>query len=394
MSDPLGFLDGEIKKLKDQGIFQTLRVLESPQGGRSVIDGREVINLSSNNYLGLAGDARLVEAAVKATEELGAGSGAVRTIIGTMEIHMELERRLAEFKEVEAVLVFQSGFTCNTGVIPALMTREDVIVSDELNHASIIDGCRLSRAEVKVYRHNDVDHASEQLQAARDQGAGKVMLVTDSVFSMDGDIAPLPQLADIAEEFGAIMMVDDAHASGVLGANGRGSVDHFGLKDRVHIQVGTLSKAIGVVGGYVTGSRSLVNWLINRGRPFLFSTSHPPGVTAACIKAIDILEQEPQLIERLWDNTRFFKDGLAQMGFDIGHSETPITPVIVGEGAKAMALSRRLFEEGVFVQGIVFPTVPRDKARVRAMMSSAHDRHDLEEALGCFERVGKELGII
>lgn len=392
--DPLAFLKDEIQQLRDQGIFQTLRVLESEQGPRSVIDGRSVINLSSNNYLGLAGDERLKRATIEATEKYGAGSGAVRTIIGTMTLHMELERRLAEFKGTEAVLVFQSGFTCNTGVIPALVGKGDVIVSDELNHASIIDGCRLSRAEIKVYRHNDPGHAEERIREARDQGAEKVLLITDGVFSMDGDIAILPDLVEAAEKHGAIVMVDDAHSSGVLGRNGRGSVDHFGLKGRVHIQVGTLSKAIGVVGGYVAGSRDLVDWLINRGRPFLFSTSHPPGVAASCIRAIDILEQEPQLMEKLWSNTRRFKTALADLGFDTGRSETPITPVMVGDGGRAMEMSRRLFEEGVFVQGIVYPTVAPDKARVRAMMSAAHSDEDLDEAVEAFGRVGRQLGII
>ncbi len=392
--NPLAFLKDGIKELKDHGIFQTLRILESPQEPRSVIDGHRVINLSSNNYLGLASDERLKRAAVRATERFGAGSGAVRTIIGTMSIHLELEERLAAFKGAEAVLVFQSGFTCNTGIIPALVGKGDVIVSDQLNHASIIDGARLSRAEIKVYRHNDVASARERLEEARDQGAGKILLITDGVFSMDGDIAPLPGLVDEAEKFGAIVMVDDAHSSGVLGQCGRGSIDHFGLKGRVHIQVGTLSKAMGVLGGYVAGSRDLVDWLINRGRPFLFSTSHPPGVAASCIEAINIMEKEPELMERLWSNTRMFKAGLESLGFDTGKSETPITPVIVGDGAKAMNLSRRLFEEGVFAQSIVFPTVPADKSRVRAIVTAAHTEADLEEALECFKRVGRELDII
>jgi len=391
---PLGFLQAELQQLKDQGIYQTLRVLESEQGARAVIDGKEVINLSSNNYLGLTTHPRLKEAALKATEKFGVGSGAVRTIIGTMSLHLELERRLAAFKRTEAVLVFQSGFTANLGVIPAIIGREDAVISDELNHASIIDGCRLSRAKIYVYKHADPASAEEQLQAARAAGARRLLLVTDGVFSMDGDIAPLPELVAVARKYGAITMVDDAHASGVLGEAGRGTVDHFGLHGQVDIQIGTLSKAIGVLGGYVAGSRQLIDWLINRGRPFLFSTSHPPAVAAACIAAIDVLEQEPQLIERLWDNTKYFKQGLNQLGFDTGKSQTPITPVIVGEGALAMELSRRLFAAGVFTQGIVYPTVPPDKSRVRTIVTAAHTREDLDMALAAFERVGKELGII
>ncbi len=393
-ANPLGFLKGEIQQLKDQGIFQSPRVLESEQAPRALIDGQNVINLSSNNYLGLAGDPRLKRAAIEATERFGAGSAAVRTIIGTMSLHLELERRLKEFKDAEGVLVFGSGFACNTAVIPALVGRGDVIVSDELNHASIIDGSRLSRAEIKVYRHNDAEHCRERLAEASKQCATKILLITDGVFSMDGDIAPLPDLVEVAEEYGAIVMVDDAHASGVLGRGGRGSVDHFGLKGRVHIQVGTLSKAVGVVGGYVAGSEDLETWLINRGRPFLFSSSHPPGAIASCIEAINIMDSDPQLLKRLWDNTRRFKDALKALGFDIGNSQTPITPVMVGDGGKAMDLSRELFQAGVFVQGIVFPTVAPDRARVRAIVTAAHTHEDLDEAAEAFGQVGRRLGII
>jgi glycine C-acetyltransferase len=316
----------------------------------------------------------------------------VRTIAGTMAIHMELERKLAEFKKTEAVVVFQSGFAANAGTVAAVLGREDVIVSDELNHASIIDGARLSRAEIKVFAHRDAVAARKILQEQPKER--RKLLITDGVFSMDGDLGALPELATLAEEFGCIMMVDDAHASGVFGRNGRGTIDHFGLHGRVDIQVGTLSKAIGSLGGYVAGSRVLIEFLYHRARPFLFSTSHPPGVAAACIAAIDVLLEEPQLIDRLWENTKFFKAGLAQLGFDTGTSASPITPVIAGDGALAMKLSDRLFEEGVFAQGIAFPTVPRGKARVRTIVTATHTRDDLQFALDAFAKVGRELGII
>ena len=391
--DPLGFLEEDLKQLKDQGIYRPLRELQSPQGPRAVIDGKEVINLSSNNYLGLATHPKLKEAMVKYTERDGVGSGAVRTIIGTMTVHLELERRLAEFKHTEAVLVFQSGFTCNSGVIPAIVGKGDVCISDELNHASIIDGCRLSRADIRVFPHRDMNGLRKVLEECRPQYR-RLLVITDGVFSMDGDIADLPGIVKLCKEFGAISYVDDAHSSGVLGKNGRGSVDHFGLHGQVDIQVGTLSKAVGVLGGYVAGSRNLIDWLIQRGRPFLFSTSHPPGVAAACIAAIDILENEPQLIEKLWDNARYFKGGLRSLGFNTGISETPITPVIIGEGAKAMRFSDRLFEEGVFAQGIGYPTVAHEKSRVRTIVTATHTRQDLDEALAIFARVGREMGII
>jgi glycine C-acetyltransferase len=395
--NPLAFLDAEIEDLKAKGLYRRLRVVQSEQRSRCVIDGREVITLSSNNYLGLNTHPKLREAAIEAIRRFGAGSGAVRTIAGTMSLHEELERRLAEFKNVEAVLTFQSGFTANTGVIPIVAPEGAVIVSDALNHASIIDGIRLTKAERKVFAHADMDALRAVLSEVRGAPGGAkrtVLVITDGVFSMDGDIARLPEIVEAAEEAEAIVYVDDAHASGVLGRNGRGSVDHFDLHGRVHIQVGTLSKAIGVLGGYVAGSESLREILIHRARPFLFSTSHPPAVAAACLAAIDVLESEPELIERLWQNTRFFKAGLGQLGFDIGASETPITPVIAGSGAMAMKLSDRLFEEGVFAQGIGFPTVPDDRSRVRTIVTAEHSTDELETCLAAFEKVGRELALI
>ena len=399
--DPLGYLATELDSLKQQGLYRRLRILEGEQKPKTTVDHRQVDNsprhfrrnfLSSNNYLGLTTHPRLREAALEATRTLGVGSGSVRTIAGTMDIHMELERRLAAFKKTEAVVVFQSGFAANAGTVAAVLTKDDVVVSDELNHASIIDGSRLSRATIKVFPHKDVDAAR---RIVRDLPAGqRKLLITDGVFSMDGDLGALPELCALAEEFNCIMMVDDAHASGVFGRNGRGTIDHFGMHGRVDIQVGTLSKAVGALGGYVAGSRTLIDFLYHRARPFLFSTSHPPGVAAACIAALDVLEQEPQIIERLWDNTRFFKAGLEALGFDTGLSRSPITPVIVGEGALAMKLSDRLFEEGVFAQGIAFPTVARDKARVRTIVTAAHTRDELQFALDVFARVGRQLGII
>jgi glycine C-acetyltransferase len=390
--DPLAYLTDELNALKEQKLYRTLRVLEGEQRARSTFDGRSVVNLSSNNYLGLATHPRLREKALQAVREFGVGSGAVRTIAGTMAIHMELERRLAEFKQVEAVVVFQSGFAANAGAVSAVLTKDDVIVSDELNHASIIDGCRLSRAAIKVFPHKDVAAARQILQEL--PSAQRKLLITDGVFSMDGDLGALPGLCGLAEEFGCIMMVDDAHASGVFGRNGRGTVDHFGMHGRVDIQVGTLSKAMGALGGYVAGSRSLIEFLYHRARPFLFSTSHPPSVAATCLAAIDVLLEEPQLIDRLWDNTRFFKDGLRALGFDTGLSESPITPVIAGDGAKAMELSDRLFQAGVFAQGIAFPTVPRGRARVRTIVTAEHTREELQFALDAFARVGGEIGLI
>ncbi len=390
--DPLIFLTAELDSLKQQGLFRHLRILEGEQKPAATIDHRHVVNLSSNNYLGLTTHPRLRDAARDALDRLGVGSGSVRTIAGTMTIHMELERRLAAFKNTEAVVVFQSGFAANAGTVAAVLSKDDVVVSDELNHASIIDGCRLSRAAIKVFPHKDVDAARRVLQEL--PAAQRKLLITDGVFSMDGDLGALPGLCALAEEFGCIMMVDDAHASGVFGRNGRGTIDHFDMHGRVDIQVGTLSKAVGALGGYVAGSRALIDFLYHRARPFLFSTSHPPAVAAACLAAIDVLEQEPQIIERLWENTRFFKAGLQALGFNTGLSESPITPVIAGDGALAMKLSDRLFAEGVFAQGIAFPTVARDKARVRTIVTATHTRDELQFALDVFGKVGRELGII
>lgn len=390
--DPLAFLGTELDNLRHQGLYRSLRILESRQEATSRFDGKQVVNLSSNNYLGLATHPKLIDAMVKATQEFGVGSGAVRTIAGTMSIHMELERRLAAFKHTEAVVVFQSGFTANAGTVSSILNKDDVIISDELNHASIIDGCRLSKAPIKVFPHKDIDAARKIIKEL--PVGQKKLLITDGVFSMDGDLGPLPALCDLADEYGCIMMVDDAHASGVFGKNGRGTVDHFNMHGRVDIQVGTLSKALGSLGGYVAGTKNFIEFLYHRARPFLFSTSHPPGVAAACIAAIDILENEPELIERLWDNTRFFKQGLVELGFNTGISESPITPVMAGEGALAMKLSDRLFQEGVFASGIAFPTVARDKARVRTIVTAAHTKDELQYALDVFKKVGKELGLI
>jgi len=390
--DPLAYLSFELDAIKQQGMYRQLRVLQGEQRSRTTFDGRQVVNLSSNNYLGLTTHPRLRERALDAIRRLGVGSGSVRTIAGTMSIHVELEHRLADFKKTEAVVLFQSGFTANAGAVSSILTRDDVVVSDELNHASIIDGCRLSRATIKVFPHKDVDAARQVLRSL--SRSSRKLLITDGVFSMDGDLGSLPGLCDLAEEFGCIMMVDDAHASGVFGANGRGTVDHFGVHGRVDIQVGTLSKAMGALGGYVAGTRTLIEFLRHRARPFLFSTSHPPAVAAACIAAIDVLMEEPELIDRLWENTRFFKAGLKALGFETGASESPITPVIVGEGALAMMLSDRLFEEGVFAQGIGFPTVPRDRARVRTIVSATHTQDELQFALDAFARVGGALGIL
>jgi len=391
-TDPLSYLASEIDSLKSQGLYRHLRILDGEQKPKSTFDHRQVVNLSSNNYLGLTTHPALREAALDATRRLGVGSGSVRTIAGTMDVHMELERRLAAFKKTEAVVVFQSGFAANAGTVAAVLTKDDVVVSDELNHASIIDGCRLSRAAIKVFPHKNAAAARTILRDL--PSAQRKLLITDGVFSMDGDVGAVPELCALAEEFGCIMMVDDAHASGVFGANGRGTIDHFGMHGRVDIQVGTLSKAVGALGGYVAGSRTLIEFLYHRARPFLFSTSHPPAVAAACIAAIDVLEKEPQIIQRLWDNTKFFKAGLQKLGFNTGLSESPITPVIVGEGSLAMTLSDRLFAEGVFAQGIAFPTVARDKARVRTIVTATHTRDELQFALDVFGRVGRELGIV
>src|SRR6186997_220712 len=390
--DPLAYLGDDLDALKEQNLYRQLRVLEDEQKAHTTFDHRSVVNLSSNNYLGLTTHPRLRERALEAVKAFGVGSGSVRTIAGTMAIHMELERKLAEFKKVEAVVVFQSGFAANAGTVSAILTKEDVVISDELNHASIIDGCRLSRAAIKVFPHKDVDAARKIIKGL--PAGQRKLLITDGVFSMEGDLGPLPALCDLAEETGCIMMVDDAHASGVFGRNGRGTVDHFKMHGRVDIQVGTLSKAIGALGGYVAGNRNLIEFLYHRARPFLFSTSHPPAVVLACMAAINVLLEEPQIIERLWDNTRFFKEGLQRLGFNTGPSESPITPVFTGDGAKAMMLSDKLFERGVFAQGIAFPTVARDKARVRTIVTATHSREDLQYALDAFAAVGREIGLI
>ncbi|MDE2897636.1 MAG: glycine C-acetyltransferase [Chloroflexota bacterium] len=378
----MGFVDAHVRDLRERGLFRPLTVLESPQGPRIRIGGRELINMSSNDYLGLANDPILRRAAMAGAESWGGGAGAVRTIAGTLDVHEALEAEIAAWKGVEATLVFQSGFAGNLGTIPALVGRGDVILSDELNHASIIDGCRLSRAEIRRFAHADADSLRDQLAAcAADQ---RKLVVTDGVFSMDGDIAPLPDICDAAEDFGAMVMVDDAHGSGVLGRGGRGSVDHFGLHGRVQVQLGTLSKAIGSMGGYIAGSQALRDYLTHTARPVLFSTSHPPAVVETTRAAIRVLSREPERVEKLWDNARFFKQGLSDLGMDLGRSATPITPVIVGEAARAHALSDRLRQRGVFVQSVAFPTVPRDAARVRAMVSAAHSRDDLTRAIDAF----------
>jgi glycine C-acetyltransferase len=392
-SAPLQFLSDELNKLREQKLYQKLRILEGEQRPTARFDGREVINLSSNNYLGLTTHPKLKQKALEAIEQWGVGSGAVRTIAGTMALHMELEEKIARFKNVEASVVFQSGFTANAGTVQAILTRDDVIISDELNHASIIDGCRLSRAEIKVFPHKDLE-ACEKVLKELEGRKGRKLLITDGVFSMDGDIAPLPGLVALAEKYGCIMMIDDAHASGVLGRNGRGTVDHYGLHGRVDIQVGTLSKAIGALGGYVCSTRDTIEFLYHRARPFLFSTSHPPSVAATCIAAFEVLEEEPQLIEALWTNTRSFKAGLKKLGFNTGMSETPITPVMVGDAALAHQFSRELFAEGVFAMSLGFPTVPVGKARIRSIVTATHTEDELRRALEILGAVGKKLGII
>jgi len=394
----LAYLTDILNGLKEKGTYFRLRVLDDQQAPVCHYDGKQVINLASNNYLGLANHPKLIEAALKATRELGVGSGAVRTIAGTMKIHMDLEEKIARFKNVEACVVFQSGFAANAGTVSAILGKDDFILSDELNHASIIDGARLSRAKIKVFRHKDVAHCEELLQEISNE-PGHKLVITDGVFSMDGDIGPVDKLGALAEKYGAIMMVDDAHASGVLGRNGRGSIDHLNMHGRVDVQVGTLSKAIGALGGYVCGSRDLIDYLYHRARPFLFSTSHPPSVAASCIAAFDILEQEPERIERLWDNTRYFQGELRRAGFNVGGvntpaTETPITPIILEDGRVTMEFSRALFAEGVMGTGIAFPTVPEGKARIRLILTSEHTKAQLDQALETLERVAKRMNIL
>jgi glycine C-acetyltransferase len=394
----LSHLTAVLDDLKQRGTFFRLRELEDTQGPVCTYDGKRVINLASNNYLGLCDHPKLREAAIQAIKDHGVGSGAVRTIAGTMRIHMELEEKIARFKNVEACVVFQSGFTANAGTVGSILGKDDFILSDELNHASIIDGARLSKAKIKVFRHKDVAHCEELLQEVEHE-PGKKLIITDGVFSMDGDIGPVGALAELAEKYGAIMMVDDAHASGVLGRNGRGSVDHFHAHGKVDIQVGTLSKAIGTLGGYVCGSRDLIDFLYHRARPFLFSTSHPPSVAATCLAAFDILENEPERIERLWSNTAYFKQQLEAAGFDIGGrttpaSETPIIPIILGDGRQTMEFSRELFAQGVMATGIAFPTVPEGKARVRLIMTSEHTRPQLDQALETLTTTARRMAIL
>jgi glycine C-acetyltransferase len=394
----LAHLTAQLDDLRARGTYFRLRVLDDAQAPICHYDGREVINLASNNYLGLCDHPKLREAAVAAIDKYGVGSGAVRTIAGTMRIHMELEEKIARFKGVEACVVFQSGFTANAGTVSSILGKEDFILSDELNHASIIDGARLSRAKIKVFRHKDVAHAEELLKEIQNE-PGHKLVITDGVFSMDGDIGPVAALADLCEKYGAIMMVDDAHASGVLGRNGRGSVDHFNCTQRVDVQVGTLSKAIGALGGYVCGSRDLIDYLYHRARPFLFSTSHPPSVAASCIAAFDLLENEPERIDRLWSNTKYFQEQLTHAGFDIGgkttpKSETPITPIIIGDGRKTMDYSRALLEQGVMATGIAFPTVPEGKARIRCIMTSEHTRAQIDKALEILTGTAKQMELL
>ena len=387
-------LERELEELKSRGLHQTVAVADGANGPMIDIGGKSYVNMSSNNYLGLAQDPRLIEAAVQATQKYGAGSGAVRSISGTLRPHAELEEALAAFKGTEAALAYQSGFNCNMAVVQAITGAEDAILSDELNHASIIDGCRLSKAKVIRYRHSDMDDLRAKAKEARESGAyRRILLITDGVFSMDGDIAKLPEIAEIAEEYGLITYVDDAHGSGVLGG-GAGTVKHFGLENRIDVQIGTLSKAVGVVGGYVAGSRALVDWLKSQSRPFLFSTALPPGAVAAATAAVAILRESGELQERLWSNAAYLREGLRALGFDTGKTETPITPCMIGDENAAQKFAARLFEEGVYAKAIVFPTVPRGTARIRNMPTAAHTREMLDRTLEAYAKVGRELGLI
>ncbi|MFV9671642.1 MAG: glycine C-acetyltransferase [Acidimicrobiia bacterium] len=395
MTDKTAFIRDEVQVLKDQGLYNTIRTIEGPQGAHLIVNGQKVLNFCSNNYLGLANDPRLVNAAIAALNRYGVGPGAVRTIAGTMTIHTELEEALARFKGVEATISFQSGFTANLAVIPALVGAGDVIISDELNHASIVDGVRLSKAARKIYSHNNVGVLRERLAEAREEGAKQILVITDGVFSMDGDLAPLDRIVDAADDFDAMVMVDDAHGEGVVGRGGRGIVDHFGLHGRVDVEVGTMSKAFGAVGGYVAGSEELIEWLRQRGRPFLFSSAITPPDVAACVASVEILDGSTELVDRLWSNSAAFKTMMSDAGFDIGVSETPITPVMLGDEYLAREFSRKLLEEqSVFAQAIAFPTVARGKARIRVMISAAHSAADLEMGAASFVAVGRELGVI
>jgi glycine C-acetyltransferase len=393
--DKIGFLGEQVQELRDGGLYNTIRHIDGPQGAWLNVDGQKVLNFCSNNYLGLANHPRLVEAAKTALDRYGIGPGAVRTIAGTMTLHDELEARLAAFKGVGAAISLQSGFVANAGVIPALVEKNDVIITDALNHASIIDGVRLARAGRKIYAHADVFDLRVKLAEARAEGARRVLIITGGVFSMDGDIAPLDRITDAADEFEAMVMVDDAHGEGVLGNGGRGIVDHFGLHGRVEIEVGTMSKAFGVMGGYVAGPQSLIEWLRQRARPFLFSSAVTPPDVAACIASVEILEESTELVDRLWANARSFKEAMSAAGFDIGHSETPITPVMLGDEKVAQEFSRRLFdEEAVFAQAIAYPTVQLGTARIRVMISAAHSPDDLEYGAAAFAKIGQDLGVI
>ncbi len=392
MESKTGWIEQEIAQLKKQGLFTQIRTVESPQGAWLNVDGKHVLNLSSNNYLGLANDARLIDAAKQAMERFGIGPAAVRSIAGTMELHVELERRLASFKGVQAAVTFQSGFNANLATLPALVGKGDVIFSDELNHASIIDGARLSRAEIVRYAHADPDDLRRKIDST--PTSERQLIVTDGVFSMDGDIAPLPELYAVAEHYNILLMVDDAHGEGVLGKGGRGIVDHFELHGKVDIEIGTMSKAFGVVGGVVAGKQVIVDWLRQRGRPYLFSSAMTAPDVAACLAAVDILEASTELVDRLWRNADFFKREMKSLGFNTGQTQTPIVPVMLGEAPLAQRFSRRLFEEGVFAMAIGYPTVPQGKARIRVMNSASHSQSDLEQALAAFEKVGKELGVV
>ncbi|MGG0838489.1 glycine C-acetyltransferase [Bacillus paralicheniformis] len=386
------FLASELDTMKENGTFQELPIIESLQGSTVKMKGKDIIQLSSNNYLGLTSHPRLQKAAEEAVKRYGAGTGSVRTIAGTFTMHDELEQKLASFKNTEAALVFQSGFTANQGILSSILTKDDIVISDELNHASIIDGIRLTKAGKKVYQHADMEDLEKILKKSMNYRMR--LIVTDGVFSMDGDIAPLPEIVRLAEQYDAFVMVDDAHASGVLGENGRGTVHHFGLDGKVHIQVGTLSKAIGVLGGYAAGSKVLIDYLKHKGRPFLFSTSHPPAVTAACIEAVNVLMEEPSLIKKLWDNTSYFKKELEKIGLPLIKSETPITPILIGDETEACRFSNTLFELGLFAQAIVFPTVPKGKARIRTIMTAQHSKEELDKALEIIETGAKKAGLL
>jgi len=393
MTDKLVFIAEEIANIKEQGLFIHIRTMESPVGAWMVVDSQRVLNLCTNNYLGLANQPKLKEAAKRAIDEWGVGPAAVRTIAGTQKLHLELERRLAEFKGVENSMYVQGGLVANQVAIPALVGQEDVVFSDRLNHASIIDGCRLSRATIVIYEHCDPEDAERKIK----ENIGKYrrgLLVTDGVFSMDGDIAPLDKLYEVAERYGVITMVDDAHGEGVLGRGGRGIVDHFGLHGKFDVEMGTLSKAFGVIGGSLSGKKIIIDYLRQRGRPFLFSSATTPADTAACLAAIDLLEESTELVDKLWENTRYFKAGMKGLGFDTGTSETPITPVMLGEAPLAKEFSARLFDEGVFAMALGYPTVPRGKARIRVMISAMHSKDDLDFGLEAFQKVGKELGVV